>query len=118
MAARHVNAMCDTPALLHTNKKRLSGSSCPDGAFGVRADAERAHFLEVCENLSIQQCSVAIDLESVSATSRSCVLVIANPFGCAILSATDRILPSGIARRIRADAKQSGPEACASKDVT
>src|SRR5260370_34485427 len=55
--------MCDTPALLHTDKKRLSGSGCLDGAFGVRADAERAHPLEVCKDLSIQQCSVTVDLE-------------------------------------------------------
>jgi hypothetical protein len=60
----YVNPMCDAPILLHTNKKRLSGSSCPNGAFGVRADAERAHSLEVCEDLSMQQYSVAIDLES------------------------------------------------------
>ena len=63
MTARYVNAMRDTPALLHTDKKRLSGSGCPDGAFGVLADAERAYPLEVCEDLSMQQCSVAVDLE-------------------------------------------------------
>src|SRR5216684_6408218 len=63
MTARYVHAMCDTPALLHTDKKRLSGSGRPDGAFGVLADAERAHSLEVCEDLSMQQCSVAVDLE-------------------------------------------------------
>src|SRR5260221_5519064 len=63
MTARYVNAMCDTPALLHTDKKRLPGSGCPDGAFGVLADAERAHPLEVYEDLSMQQCSIAIDLE-------------------------------------------------------
>src|SRR5258708_21374700 len=63
MTARYVNAMCDTPALLHTDKKRLSGGGRPDGAFGVLADAERAHPLEVGKNLSMQQCSVAVDLE-------------------------------------------------------
>src|SRR3984893_18081072 len=63
MTARYVNPMRDTHALLHTDKKRLSGSGCPDGAFGVLADAERAHPLEVCEDLSMQQCSVAVDLE-------------------------------------------------------
>ena len=63
MAARYVNAMRDTPALLHTDKKRLPGSRCPDGAFGVLADAERAQPLEVCEDLSMQQCSIVIDLE-------------------------------------------------------
>jgi hypothetical protein len=70
MTARYVNAMCDTPALLHTDKKRLSGSGCPDGAFGVLADAERAHPLEVCEDLSMQQCSVAVDLEREKAISK------------------------------------------------
>src|SRR5258708_35863378 len=55
MTARYVNAMCDTPALLHTDKKRLPGSGCPDGAFGVLADTERAHPLKVCEGLSSQQ---------------------------------------------------------------
>jgi spermidine synthase len=39
---------------------------------------------------------------SVPVTSKSCELVIANPFGCAMLSATDRILTSGVARRTRA----------------
>ncbi len=63
MTAGYMNAMCETPALLYTDKQRLSGSGCPDGAFGVLADAERAHPLEVCENLSMQQCSVAVDLE-------------------------------------------------------
>src|ERR1700681_2776983 len=63
MTAGYVNAMCDTPALLYTDKKRLSGSGCPDGAFGVLADAERTHPLEVCEILSMQQCSVAVDLQ-------------------------------------------------------
>jgi hypothetical protein len=63
MSARYVNAMCDPPALLHTDKKRLSGGGRPDGAFSVLADAERAHPLEVGENLSMQQCSVAVDLE-------------------------------------------------------
>jgi hypothetical protein len=63
MSARYVNAMCDTPALLHTDKKRLSGGGRPDGSFSVLADAERAHPLEVCEDLSMQQCSVAVDLE-------------------------------------------------------
>src|ERR1700682_4387022 len=63
MTAGYVNAMRDTPALLHTDKKRLPGGGCPDGAFGVLADAERAHPLEVCEDLSMQQCSVAVDLE-------------------------------------------------------
>ncbi|MGB7122922.1 MAG: hypothetical protein WBE02_24705, partial [Bradyrhizobium sp.] len=55
--------MRDTPPLLHTDKKRLPGSRCPDGAFGVLADAERAQPLEVCEDLSMQQCSIVIDLE-------------------------------------------------------
>jgi hypothetical protein len=66
MTARYVNAMCNTPALLHTDKKRLSSGGRPDGAFGilgVLTDAERAHPLEVCEDLSMQQCSVAVDLE-------------------------------------------------------
>lgn len=63
MTAGYVNAMCDTPALLNTDKKRLSGSGYPDGAFGVLAEAERTHPLEVREDLSMQQCSVAVDLE-------------------------------------------------------
>src|ERR1700739_2445093 len=63
MTAGDVNAMGATPALLHADKKRLPGSGCPNGAFGVTADAERAHPLEVCEDLSMQQCSIAIDLE-------------------------------------------------------
>src|SRR6266851_10386102 len=63
MTAGHVHAMCDTPALLNTDKKRLSGSGCPDGTLGVRADAERTHPLKICEDFSMQQCSVATDLE-------------------------------------------------------
>ena len=63
MTAGYVNAMCDTPALLNTDKKRLSGSGYPGGAFGVLAEAERTHPLEVREDLSMQQCSVAVDLE-------------------------------------------------------
>jgi hypothetical protein len=63
MTARYVNAMSDTPALLHTDKKRLSGSGRPDGAFGILADAERVYPLKVCEDLSMAQRSVAVDLE-------------------------------------------------------
>ena len=41
MTARYVNAVRDSPALLYTDKERLSGSGYPDGAFGVLAEAER-----------------------------------------------------------------------------
>ena len=101
MTARHVNAMCDTPALLHTDKKRLSGSGCPDGAFGVAqmpSGLIPSKFAKIfrCSNVpSLSILKARSRLPSVSATSSSCALVIANPFGCAILSATDRILPSG-----------------------
>src|SRR5882757_587365 len=60
MPARYVNAMCDAPALLHADKKQLSGGGRPDGAFCVHTDAERAHPHKVGENLSMQQCSVAV----------------------------------------------------------
>lgn len=53
MTARYVNAMSDTPALLYADKKRLSGSGYPDDAFGVRAEAERTHPLEVREDRSM-----------------------------------------------------------------
>ena len=124
MTARYVNAVCDSPALLYTYKKRLSGSGYPDGAFGVLAEAERTHPLEVREDLSMQQCSIAVDLEREKPISkRFRDQQIVRTCDCqsvriAMLSATVRILPSGIVRRTRADAKQSGPEASASKDVT
>ena len=63
MMARYMNAMSDTPAPLYADKKRLSGSGYPDGAFGVLAEAERTHPLEVREDRSMQQCSVAVHLE-------------------------------------------------------
>ena len=66
MAAGYLHAMCDTPALLHTDKKRLSGSGCPDGTLGVRADAERTHPFKIrlsllwsrLENVTLQRCDL------------------------------------------------------------
>jgi hypothetical protein len=59
----YVNPMCDAPILLHTNNKRLSGSGCPNGAFGVPRKCRAGSSLEVCEDLLMQQCSVAVYLE-------------------------------------------------------
>src|SRR5260370_38584409 len=51
MTARYVNAMGDTTALLHTDKKRLSGRGCPDDAFGAPPKAARAHPPETSDDL-------------------------------------------------------------------
>jgi hypothetical protein len=120
MTAQYVNAMCDTPALLHTDKKRLSGSGCPDGAFGVLADAERAHPLEVCEDLSMQQCSVAVDLEREKPIAeRFRNQQVMRTCDCQPVRMRDVVgNRSNIAIRRCQKNQQSGPEASASKDVS
>jgi hypothetical protein len=117
MMARYMNAMSDTPAGYRAAATQTAPSESSQRPSGL-IPSKFAKTVR-CSNVpSLSILNARSRFPSVSATSRSCALVIANPFGCAMLSATVRILPSGVVRRTRADAKQSGPEAFASKDVT